>query len=300
MKPLRQALSVAVYNFRQWRRNPRIFLSFALAFILCFLLSNKVVAFAEGYGTSMQFLEPFIWTFGDSDSILLSSLLLVFLFADMPFLSSGTPFYLMRTTRRIWLIGQAIYILLATLGYLAFVLLSTCLICAEHSFPGNLWSETAAMLGHSGAGEAIAIPATLKAMEMATPYRCALTIFALILLYTLLMVFLMLAFNLWKGQLAGMVAVLGFSLYGFLLSPEVVKLVLGLNEMEAYKANVVVGWLSPLNQATFPMHNFGYDLLPRLWQTYVLFAVLILLCFGCALRIVRRYNFAFTGTEGGS
>lgn len=300
MKPFRQALSVAVYNFRQWRRNPRVFLSFALAFILCFLLSGKVVAFAESYGTSMQFLEPFIWTFGDSDSILLSSLLLVFLFADMPFLSSGTPFYLMRTTRKTWLIGQAIYIALATLVYLVFVLLSTCVICAENSFPGNLWSETAAMLGYSNAGETIAIPATIKAMEMATPYRCAVVIFALILLYTLLMVFLMLVFNLWKGQLAGMVAVLGFSLCGFLLSPDVVKLVLGLNEMEAYKANVIVGWLSPLNQATFPMHNFGYDLLPRLWQTYLIFAVLILLCFGCALRIVRRYNFAFTGTEGGN
>ena len=33
-----------------------------------------------------------------------------------------------------------------------------------------------------------------------------------------------------------------------------------------YKANVAVGWLSPLNQATYQMHNFGYDLLPRLWH----------------------------------
>ena len=40
-----------------------------------------------------------------------------------------------------------------------------------------------------------------------------------------------------------------------------------------------MGWLSPLNHATYHMHNFGYDLLPRLWQTEAVFAALILLLF---------------------
>ena len=94
MSKLRNAFSVAGYNFRQWHKNPRIFITFALAFILCFLLSDKAVRFAREYETTMQIVEAFVWTFGDSNSILLSSLLLVLLFADMPFLSSGTPFYL--------------------------------------------------------------------------------------------------------------------------------------------------------------------------------------------------------------
>ena len=91
MKTIKRSFSVAGYNFRQWHKNPRIFITFALAFILCFLLSDKAVKFAEEYGTTMQLVEAFVWTFGDSNSILLSSLLLVLLFADMPFLSSGTP-----------------------------------------------------------------------------------------------------------------------------------------------------------------------------------------------------------------
>lgn len=298
MTRLRQAFSVAGYNFRQWHRNPRVAVSFALAFILCFLLSDKVVSFAESYETTTQLLEPFIWTFGDSDSILLISLLLVFLFADMPFLSSGTPFYLMRTTRTLWLVGQVIYIAATTLFYLLFVLVSTVILCMQNSFIGNMWSETAAMLGYSGAGEAIAVPAAVKAMEMVTPMECALTIFLLMLLYTLLMVFFMLVFNLWKGQMSGMVSVLGFSLFGFLLSPDTFKTVLQLSESQEYIANVIVGWLSPLNQATFHLHNFGYDLLPRLWQTYLIFTMLILLCFVISWKIVRTYSFTFTGTEG--
>lgn len=295
---LKQIMAVTKYNFRQWRRNPRIVITFCLAFVLCFLLSDKAVKFAREYDTTMQLVEAFVWTFGDSNSILLSSLLLLLLFADMPFISSGTPFYLMRIDRKTWVAGQAVYIALATFIYLAFILVSTSLVCMRQSFAGNMWSETAAILGYSGAGKAVALPALVKTLEMSTPYPCMLTIFLLMLLYTLLMVFVMLLFNLKKGQLAGVAGVFAFSLFGFLLNPQTIKSIFHLPDELMYKANVAVGWLSPLNHATYHMHNFGYDLLPRLWQTYLIFVILIALCFFLSLRAVRKYNFNFTGTEG--
>ena len=299
MSKLRQIGSVTAYNFRQWRRNPRIITTFALAFILCFLLSDKAVKFAREYETTMQIVEAFVWTFGDSNSILLASMLLVLLFADMPFLSAGTPYYLMRIDRKTWLAGQALYIMLATSIYMAFILASTSLVCMSQSFIGDMWSETAAILGYSGAGKAVALPALVKTLEMSTPYACMGTIFLLMLLYTLLMAFIMLTFNIRRGQIAGVVIVFVFSLFGFLLNPQLFKTIFELPDELMYKANVAVGWISPLNQATYHMHNFGYDLLPRLWMTYVIFSVLIVLCFMLALRSVRKYNFNFSGTENG-
>lgn len=298
MKSLKQIFAVTTYNFRQWHKNPRIIITFCLAFILCFLLSDKAVKFAQEYETTMQIVEAFVWTFGDANSILLSSLLLLLLFADMPFISSGTPFYLMRINRRTWITGQAVYIIFATTIYLLFILVATSLVCMTQSFVGDMWSETAAILGYSGAGQAVALPALVKTLEMSTPYACMGTIFLLMLLYTLLMVFVMLIFNLWKGQLAGIVSVFDFSLYGFLLNPQTLKTIFQLPDELIYKANVAVGWLSPLNHATYHMHNFGYDLLPRLWQTYLIFGVLIAICFYLSLRAARKYNFNFTGTEG--
>jgi len=297
---LRQIIAVASYNFRQWRRNPRIVLCFCLAFILCFLLSDKAVRFSQTYGSIMQILEPFIWTFGDANSILLSSLLLILLFADMPFISAGTPFMLLRIDRKTWVLGQALYIVAATTVYLLFVLLSTSFICQSRSFLGNQWSETAAILGYSGAGQAVALPALVKTLELSLPYACTAWIFALMLLYTLLLMFLMLLCNLRFGQLGGVIGVLGFSLYGFLLNPKTIQTIFQIPDEWMYKANVAVGWLSPLNQATYHMHNFGYDLLPRLWQTVVIFLMLTALLFFLSLRAVRRYNFSFTGTEGGA
>lgn len=298
MYRIRQIGSVAAYNFRQWHRNPRVFITFALAFILCFLLSDKAVRFSKEYDTIMQIVESFVWTFGDSNSILLSSLLLVLLFADMPFIGSGTPLYLVRVNRKIWLAGQALYIILATGAYMVFILFSTAFVCMRNSFIGNMWSETAAILGYSGAGEAVALPALVKTLEMSTPYECMATICLLMLLYTLLMTFIMLTFNLYKGQMAGVISVFVFSLYGFLLNPQLIKTLMRLPDELMYKANVFMGWISPLNHATYHMHNFGYDLLPRLWQTYGIFAALIVLCFLLALRAIRYYNFNFTGTEG--
>lgn len=295
---MRQALSVAGYNFRQWHRNPRILVTFALAFILCFLLSDKAVRFAVEHNTTMQAFEAFIWTFGDSDSILLSSLLLVLLFADMPFLSSGTPFFLVRTNRRTWITGQMLYTTAATTVYLLFILLSTALICERRSYLANMWSPTAAILGYSGAGQQVALPALVKTLEMSWPYPVTLSIFFLMLGYALTLVFIMLFFNLRYGQTAGVLSVFLFSVYGFLLNPDTIQKLFKLPDQAYYLANVAIGWASPLNHATYHMHNFGYDLLPRMWQSFTIFGVLISLGWLASLWAIKNYNFNFTGTEG--
>ena len=294
---LSQVGAVVRYNFRMWRGNVRIVLTFALAFILCFLLSDKAASFAYDMGTAMQAFEPFVWTFGDANSVLLISLLLVLLFADIPFLGAGVPYYLVRMKRSTWAWGQLVYLILATLIYMFFIFVATTLICMQNSFIGNMWSETAAILGYSGAGKAVALPALVKTLEMSRPYQCAATIFLLMLLYTLVLALLMLFMKLLRGKSAGVVAAFGFSLYGLLLNPQLIKQMFNLPDELMYKANVAVGWLSPLNQATYHMHNFGYDLLPRLWQTYLIFFVLIAGLMVGILRAIRKYNFMFLGTE---
>ncbi len=298
MKQCRQALSIAGYNFRLWHRNPRILVTFALAAILCFLLADKTVHFAKEHNTTLQIVETFVWNFGDSNSILLSSVLLVLLFADMPFLSSGTPLYLVRTSRTVWITGQVIYTLAATMVYLLFVLLCTTLFSIRQSFYANMWSPTAAILGYTGASERIAIPALVKTLEMSHPYPCMFTIFGLMAGYTLVMVMIMLVCNLRFGQAAGVVSVLIYSLYGILMNPNTIQLIFDLPQEAYYRANVAVGWLSPLNQATYHMHNFGYDKLPRLWQSFLIFFVLTCFCYAISILAARKYNFSFTGTEG--
>lgn len=77
-----------------------VVLTFLLGFVLSYLLSTRIMVVIEAYHTPVQAVEPFLWTFGDSTAILLSSLLLLLLFADLPGLTPVSPYYLIRMTRK--------------------------------------------------------------------------------------------------------------------------------------------------------------------------------------------------------
>ena len=293
MRDIKQSFQIAFYNFRLWKKNPRVIMTFALAFVLCLMLSDKAVSLANSYGTNMQILEAFVWTFGDGNSIMISSLLLILLFADMPFISQGTPYYLYRTKRSLWVWGQIIYVVLATVLYTSFLLAVSCIICAPLSFPGNMWSETGALLGYSGVGVKIALPASVKTMEMSYPYQCAAVIFLLTTLYSLVIASVMLLFNLCKSQFMGVISAFVLNLYGLLLSPQIFMALFELPQTMEYKANLAVGWLSPLNHATYYMHNFGYDYLPRIWMSTGMFGGILIIILLLICKMAHRYEFHF-------
>lgn len=295
---MRQIRAAVDYNFLGFFKNPRTVITFLLSVIVCFLLSGKVIQMAEYYDSSMQAAEPFIWTFGDSTSILLVSLLLIFLFSDLPKLSAFTPFYLLRMSKKKWLAAQFVYIGMVTALYIGFVLIVTILLCMKYSFPGNLWSETAAMLGYSQMGEKLQVPSTVKVMESISPYGCMAQAALLMMGYSLTLGFLVLLGNLLLGKKYGMLLGIGYSFYGFLLDPNVLGKLLGLEKNEMYRVRSIVGWISPLNQAVYGLHDFGYDNLPSVGQSLGIFSVLLgVICF-LSYRTLKKYNFTFLGGQG--
>ncbi|BCZ28080.1 hypothetical protein [Claveliimonas bilis] len=286
--------SMTRLNFLGWKKNPQIVLAFILAFVFCVMMSAKAIMFARTYGTIMQIFEPFVWAFSDGKSILLASFLLIFFFMDMPFINEATPYYLVRARRSTWIWAQILYIVAVTLIYMFFILIVFCILCAPLSFVGNMWSETGALLGYSGVGEKVALPASVKIMEMSKPYKCTAAIFFLMTLYTLLAATLMMIFNLLKNKFGGVVSVFILNLYGLLLNPDMVGRLLNIPDILQYKSNVITGWISPLNHATYYMHNFGYDLLPRLWHSYLILVVWVLLNILIIRKLARRYQFVFS------
>ena len=62
-----------------------------------------------------------------------------------------------------------------------------------------------------------------------------------------------------------------------------------------YRASIWCGWLSPLRQATFPSHDFGYDRLPTLGNTYTIFGGAILVMAILVLWRMKYYSFYFSG-----
>lgn len=296
MGAVRQVAAAVRWNFLGFQKNPRVILSFLFSFILCFFLSDRAMMVADYYGSPMQALEPFIWTFGDATAILLCSLLLILLFLDLPKLSPFTPYMLLRMKKSRWLLAQFFYIFLVTALYMLYVALATSLLCMQKTYPGNIWSKTAALLAYSSMGKELSIPSTVKVMESTSPLSCSMQIMALLLCYALTLSFLMLFFQMKAGKKAAVGAGLFYSLFGFLLNPDILAKILHKEDYEMFLVRRVTGWVSPLNHATYGMHDFGYDVLPSIGQSCMIFLALLLFLSSLSFYTLKKNNFnSFTG-----
>ena len=110
----------------------------------------------------------FIWTFGDGNSILLGSMLFLLLFGDLPFITTATPFLLIRENKDMDR-RQFLYIVGACMlshVYPGFYRNTV----DEISFPKNTWSYTV-NAGIFGKRRTLGIPVKSKTLEMSRPYQ---------------------------------------------------------------------------------------------------------------------------------
>ncbi len=293
---MRQVFAALRWSFLGFFKNPRIVITFLFSFILCFFLSDRAMMVADYYDSPMQAFEPFIWTFGDATSILLCALLLILLFIDLPKLSPFTPYLLLRMKKWKWLFAQFLYIFCVTLLYMGYVFLVTSLLCMKKTYVGNIWSKTAALLAYSDMGRRLSVPSTVKVMESTSPAECSAQILLLLVCYALTLSFLMLFFQMKIGKKAAIAAGLAYSLTGFLLEPEVLADILQKEEYQMFRMRQMAGWLSPLNHATYGMHDFGYDTLPSILQSCMVFLGILLFFALLSFWTLKKYNFSsFTG-----
>lgn len=293
---LRQALVCAGWNLYSLRKNPRFYMSLLLGFLLCWLLTDKTMAISRTYMTNVQLFEPFVWCYADDDSILFAALVLMLMFSAFPRLDTSASYLIFRTTRLSWLLGQIVTVFVLTLGYTLMILLSSMVMCIGcNVFVANNWSETATMLSFSPASFEVALTVMRKTVKLTTPCECAVQVFLLLFQYVLLMAMLQLTFSVLKSRRAGIMAALVMNFVGYVLTPERFMAWLDLPTEMQYYANLLSAWLSPLQHATYTMHNFGYDLLPRVRTSYFILSGGSILLMTVSMAGMRRFSFHFTG-----
>lgn len=293
---MRDAFLCAGWNLYALRKNPRFYMSLLLGFLLCWLLTDKTMAISRTYLTNVQLLEPFVWCYADDDSILFSALVMMLMLSAFPRLDTPASYLIFRTSRTKWLLGQIVTVLILTLGYTMMILLSSMAMCVGcNVFAANHWSETATMLSFSPASFEVALTVMRKTVKLTTPYGCAVQIFLLLFQYVLLMAMIQLTFTVFKTRRAGIIAALVINFAGYVLTPDRFMAWLELPQEMQYYANLLSAWLSPLQHATYIMHNFGYDLLPRLRTSYLLLGGAALLMMALSLGRMRSFSFSFTG-----
>ncbi len=292
----KDALTCAGWNLYSLRKNPRFYMSLLLGFLLCWLLTDKTMAISRTYLTNVEIFEPFIWCYADADSILYASLVMMFLFSTFPRMDTPASYLIFRTGRVRWLLGQMLTTFVLTLGYSLMILFASMAMCIGcNVFTANTWSETATMLSFSPTSFEVALTVMRKTVKLTTPYGCVIQIFFLLNAYILFVSMLQLTFSVLKSRKTGVCVALAIHFIGFVLTPDRFMTWLNLPSQFRYYANLLSAWLSPLQHATYTMHNFGYDLLPRLWMSYALFFGGTLALIGLSFHAMWRFSFNFTG-----
>lgn len=285
-----EVFRIAGWSLKSIRKNPRVLLCILLGFLICFFLTQRTITLSEKFSSSLQILEPFVWCFSDSDSVLFSSLAIFLVLSDIPRMDSPSMQVLFRTGRLKWVLGQIVTAAAVSVMYAALLMGFSMLLCAPRAFWADTWSETAILLSFSPSTFEVALPVVRKMIKLTTPVTGAFYIFSLLAQYMLFLSLLKLAFTLLGTKRAGITAVMVASLCGYVLSPSRFIGWFSLNEPMYYYANLWAAWLSPLQHATYVMHNFGYDRLPTIMQSHGIFTGLSVGLAGLSCWGVRRVS----------
>ena len=270
-------------NFRKWFGTPRILVLGLLAVILCTIAADPLRQFSYRVNESINIFEPFICAFNDRFLAFFAYGIMLLLLCDAPFLDSGQAYVIFRTGRKTWMIGTQLYIVLSCFVVLLFLLIIMAAIVLQRAFLANEWSNVGTLLAVSNASmleNIVLLPRTVYFSML--PYQALIQTFLLVWLYWIFLSEILLLFNMLYGQAAGMVITAGIHIEGwailFTMQPSLYA-------------------LSPMLHSVLSMHSFGYDRLPTVGQSALLYLGLIALLVTLVLFVIRKYTFKF-GMQG--
>ena len=206
MTDLKMMLLCTNVNFRKWDVNPRVY-TLAVA-IIAFLAYHSfgLSQFAADKGVG---ITPWIFPHLTTPPVMqVFACLTVLLFCDAPFTDKHMPFLVVRTGRRNWVIGQLLYIILASFIYTAFIcVVSIVVLIPNVQFAGD-WGI---LLNSMGADPRMA-PSNVtvfvngEIVTMFSAIEAMLISFGLFWLVSVFIGVLIFFFNIWIEKMSGIIA----------------------------------------------------------------------------------------------
>lgn len=145
---MRHSAAIAWRQILSLRGDRKAWAAFALCLAFCVINVSPYVSYVSALGYELQAVEAYV-IIGSSlhyfTGILLGALLLL---SDAPFIGSRSPYEILRAGRRVWLRGQAYYILFSGLLYTFIAIVFTVIIASLTGsvYFENTWSEAMVLL----------------------------------------------------------------------------------------------------------------------------------------------------------
>lgn len=223
-----------------------------------------------GYNAN-PLIMPFLLT--RDYSVLIFFLGLVLLFCDAPFIESEQPYIIMRTGRKIWVLGQFIYIILTSALYFAGIIVLTALLLLPNIYLGANWGKVINTFAAEGGRQGMAIAFDKTILVNFTPITATLWCLLLSWLVGVFTGMLMFVVNLRVNRFAG----------------SIIGAAIGILPTFVRQGNWFFHYFSPASWVSMSVVDFkGITSFPSL--TYVL-TVLFIMIFAlavCSVILIKR------------
>jgi hypothetical protein len=277
---LRKAFSLAKAEYIKWVSDSRmIILAVLLIFIYTFAI-EPLLTNANLMNEPLNILEPFIAVSNSGAILSIVPLTFLTLIADFPKIDTNTVFYIYRTGRINWILGQIIKLILMVLSFLTVIFIGAVLPVISKGFWYNGWSNVTTGFARmypekSGNFGATLLPENLY--NQLTVFEAAAKSYALIFCYLTVIGLILLGFSLVKLKTAGFVVCGGIISLGTALC--------------SIKSGLM--WLMPMAHSIIWLHYTKYYRAPvvPVWQSAVYFGVLIAVLTIFCFFVIRKFNY---------
>lgn len=277
----RKSLKVATTEYVKWIKNPKITLIFMMLIFIYDMYVSKMIDASSDMNVKICCFEPFIAVCNSIILILVIPSMYLGIMGDFPRVDGNSMFYLLRTGKMNWIIGQVIFAVMSAVSYMVFVFIGITVPVLFNCRYNNVWSDVTTKYIKHFPEKSESIIAKLidgKLYNNMPPVKAVIIIFSLMTLYMILInMILMVAFTAGKHSV------------GIAISAGLICL-----SCASVEFGTKIKWLLPTAHVLAWQH---YDEIYReqifnIGYSYVYFIVLILaLCILSSL-LIDTYDFS--------
>lgn len=277
MSKLKSIIKLCLYEFKIEIHSKRVLLGYLVGIVMILKQSAGYLLYSNEIGLSVNVLEPFIIAGNNYNTVMFLVLGWLLVISEAPFVNSNSTFLMYRTQRTTWNYAMILYIMVQGIFYYAITAVSSIVISVFNGYFANIWSPAIIKLS-SGGNKVNALEVYFpypQFMRQESVFSAFIITWSLCLLYGIVLALVLYVFNLFTNQIVGAVAAFLFHFLGY----ELMK--------EGYMVIIKYSLLA----RSVPVLLIGSELDATLPQSYVLFALLIVILIFITGRIVKYVDF---------
>jgi hypothetical protein len=197
-------------NFKKWQVTPRIHTTAVVIVAFSLWMFSWISDYAAAVGTATS---PWVFPYLMNSPIMfpIFGCLTALLFCNAPFADSHTPFLIIRMSKRNWVIGQVLYIVLAGFVYTAFFMFMSILVLIPNVRFTSDWGAVLKTIAFNpGSLNKYGITSYMEigdpVITMFSAIPAMLISFGLFWLVSVFIGILILSFNVVIGRMSGLIA----------------------------------------------------------------------------------------------